>query len=133
MKSYDTVNPTIACVENFLSNRTQHVNVNRKNSYVEEVSSGIPQGSVLGPILFVIYINDLVNKYIFSDDSEIFNKMKCENEVEKPQKGLDRMPDWSNKWMQEFHGDKRKHLKTVSKAHKLNRNYKITGNMVKVA
>ena len=87
MKCSGIVDPILGWVESFLSNRTQYVSVNGKCSELKAVTSGIPQGSVIGPILFVIYINDLpdvVNKYLylFADDSKIFNKIKCEKDVE---------------------------------------------------
>ena len=114
MKCYGIVDPIIGWVESFLSNRIQYVSVNGKCSELKAVTSGIPQDSVLGPILFVIYINDLpdvVNKYLylFADDSKIFNKIKCEKDVEDLQKDLDRMSDSSDMWMLKFHPDKRKH------------------------
>ena len=135
MKCYGIVDPILGWVESFLSNRTQYVSVNGKCSELKAVTSGIPQGSVLGPILLVIYINDLpdvVKKYLylFADDSKIFNKIKCEKDVEDLQKDLDRMSDWSDRWMLKFHPDKWKHMK-VGKKSTLSRKYKIKGDIVK--
>ena len=135
MKCYGIVDPILGWVESFLSNRTQYVSVNGKCWELKAVTSGIPQGSVLGPILFVIYINDLpdvVNKYLylFADDSKIFNNIKCEKDVEDLQKDLDRMSDWSDRWMLKFHPDKRKHMK-IGKKSALSRKYKIKGDIVK--
>ena len=58
IKSYDipVVGPTLNWIEDFLKNRTQKVMVNGAGSEWENATSGIPQGSVLAPILFVIYI-----------------------------------------------------------------------------
>ena len=65
---------------NFLTGRKYRVRVNGSYSLWAEVTSGIPQGSVLGPLLFLIYINDLIDCcekfsdiYLFADDAKIFH------------------------------------------------------------
>ncbi len=64
-------------MEKFLENRLQRVVINGKSSDWSQVASGIPQGSVLGPVLFLIYINDLPNVVnniakLFADDTKIY-------------------------------------------------------------
>ena len=61
----------------FLSDRVQQVNLNGTNSEWTNITRGIPQGSVLGSILFVLYINNLPenivsNVYMFADDTKVF-------------------------------------------------------------
>ena len=67
---------------NYLSNRKQFVNLNGKDSSLLTVLCGVPQGSILGPLLFLIYINDIVYTFeqtkfiIFADDTNLFYKHK---------------------------------------------------------
>ena len=69
-------------IRSFLKNRKQKVSVNGESSDWKAVTSGISQGSVLGPILFVLYINDLPesmqhnsDSYLYADDTKIFKEM----------------------------------------------------------
>ena len=100
-------------IENFLSNRTQEVKVGNKLSKSANVTSGIPQGSVLGPILFVMYINDLpevVDKdsfvYLFADDTKLFRRINSDQDRIQLQHDINSLIEWSNKWLLKFHPDK---------------------------
>ena len=75
------------------------------------MTSGIPQGSVLGPVLFIIYINDLPETvesmvYIFADDTKIYRKITTEKDCAALQKDLDMLQEWSNKWLLKFNTSK---------------------------
>ena len=76
LRSYGLSDKLCTWVESFLSNRKQRVKVNYSYSAWHKVTSCIPQGSVLGPILFVLFINDLPNcvkssVYMFADDTKL--------------------------------------------------------------
>ncbi len=79
LKWYKIQGKVIKWIEKFLENRLQRVVINGETSDWARVASGIPQGSVLGPVLFLIYINDLpdvVNNMVklFADDTKIYDK-----------------------------------------------------------
>jgi hypothetical protein len=100
-------------IRSFLSGRTQCVSINNSISKSAPVTSGIPQGSVLGPILFVIYINDLpdvIDKdthiYLFADDTKLFRKINSDLDKHILQKDINNLVEWSNIWLLRFHPDK---------------------------
>ena len=101
----------VSWIENFLENRTQQVIVQGEESAWKPVTSGIPQGSVLGPVLFVIFINDLPERvtseaYLFVDDTKIFCIMKNEEDRGELQKDLNELNKWSNDWLLKFYPQK---------------------------
>ena len=116
MKKYGITSNVLNWVEAFLSNRTQRVVIRGSASEPERVTSGVPQGSVLGPTLFLIFINDLPLEVIshvslFADDSKIFTRIVSEkNEAKWPgfrgdvnlQRDLNRVRDWARKWKMDF-------------------------------
>ena len=93
-------------IESFLTGRTQRVKVDSATSGWRKVTSGIPQGFVLGPILFVMYINDmpeaLVNNStaaMFADDTKLYRRTDLPNGVQDLQEDLDHIFQWSDTWL----------------------------------
>ena len=85
--------------------------MNGYKSQWREVRSGIPQGSVLGALLFVIFINDLPeniksNIFLFADDEKFFKEVANEEDAKIVQDDLNILNEWSNKWLLKFHPDK---------------------------
>lgn len=129
VKAHGIDNRVLAWVTDFLSDRKQTVVVNSAESKEAAVTSGIPQGSVLGPALFVLYINDLplaVKNQIrlFADDTKIFTRSETEGATESLQEDLTRLQDWSSKWSLKFHPEKCHVVKLGKKSEAL---YTMTG------
>ena len=91
-------------IEQWLTDRRQRVVVDGVVSNWKSVLSGVPQGSVLGPILFLIYINDLDdsitnNVLKFADDTKLFRKINTDGGKQHLQNDLDRLVKWSEMQM----------------------------------
>ena len=83
-----------------------------------DVASGVPQGSILGPLLFLMYINDMVeelsestNIALFADDAKTYSKIKSSNDHQALQRDLSKLEDWSNLWKLKFNSNKCKVLR----------------------
>ena len=107
--------PILNWISSFLSERQQRVVVNDVLSQWEKVTSGVPQGSVLGPILFIIFINDIhegINSCIklYADDTKLFRVIKDDNDPKTLQDDIYRLSSWAEKWQLKFHPEKCKIL-----------------------
>jgi len=84
----------------YLENRTQCVSVNNQLSQILPVVSGVPQGSILGPLLFLIFINDLPSivtsqLLIFADDTKCFRQITSTHDIENLQQDINSLYNWS--------------------------------------
>lgn len=98
-------------IKNWLHERKQRVVLNGSFSEWDDVTSGVPQGSVLGPVLFIIYINDLDTNIVshiskFADDTKVGSKAVTPADFEQIQNDLKKIEDWSTKWQMQFNVDK---------------------------
>ena len=85
-------------IVNYLNNRQQYIGVNGKTSATSQVMSGVPQGSVLGPLLFLIYINDITNVelnddnlLLYADDILLYNPIYCLDDYVHLQQNIDKL------------------------------------------
>ena len=108
LQAYGISGKVLNWVSSFLSNRSQRVRVNDDYSEWSSVHSGIPQGSILGPVLFIIFINDLPENVhncckIFADDTKLYgpssNNASLQNDILSLMK-------WSNDWQLKFNTSK---------------------------
>ena len=121
MKGYGIIGKTYQWVRNFLSGREQRVRVGNEYSQRTKVTSGIPQGSILGPVLFTIFINDLpeavnVNCKVFADDTKIYDDTNNHHEI---QSDLFKMQEWTEKWNLYFNISKCKVMHIGKKIHRM--------------
>ena len=104
-------------LENYLSGRFQRVVLNGQTSSWRPVLAGVSQGSVLGPLLSLVYINDLPdelksNAKLFADDTSLFTTVKDKNESANILSGdLQLISSWAYKWKILFNPDPKKTCK----------------------
>jgi hypothetical protein len=112
LKSHGINGQTLRWIQTFLENRTQRVVVNGKLSSPHNVISGVPQGSVLGPLLFLILIGDIDENTVhslissFADDTRATKGLKNEADAADLQNDLFHIYDWSEKNNSEFNSIK---------------------------
>ena len=112
LKYYGISGQTLNWISAFLSNRTQTVVVDGRSSSTVPVTSGVPQGTVLGPVLFLVYINDLPDYLtysklrLFADDSILYRTIRSQSDCDKLQLDLDAAARWEGDWLMAFHPDK---------------------------
>ena len=95
----------LTVLTSYLDNRSQQVKIQNTLSKSLLIKSGVPQGSVLGPILFVVYINELSNLFpnsvkskYFADDAKMYSEIKCNDDLDNFQESLDMLSNWANSW-----------------------------------
>ena len=111
LKAYGITGKLLSWIKGFLSGRTQRVSVKGVLSEALRVWSGVPQGSVLGPILFLIYINDMLTGIsssgkLFADDSKLFREIRSIADRIALQEDLTKLQEWSQKWLLKFNEEK---------------------------
>ena len=111
LKSHGISNDVINWIEKWLTHRKQRIIVDGEISIWKSVLSGVPQGSVLGPILFLIYIyiyindleDDISSKVLkFADNTKVFIKVTNDTDKQSLQDDLDKLVKWSEKWQMLF-------------------------------
>ena len=115
LEGYGVSGNLLSWLTDFLHQRYQRVTVDGVHSKWCKVLSGVPQGSVLGPLLFILYINDLsenINCNIkqYADDTKLYAIVKDNNDILHFQQDLDTVAEWSNVWQLSFSFSKCKHM-----------------------
>ena len=111
LEAYGIKGSLLRWLESFLTGRRQRVAVNGNLSSWAPVDSGVPQGSVLGPLLFICYVNDMPEVVhsalrMFADDTKIFRQVDSEEDKENLQSDLKTLKDWADTWQLRFNASK---------------------------
>ncbi len=137
LKSFGFSGPLLYWFNNYLSNRLQRVVLEGSSSDWLPVHSGVPQGSILGPLLFLLYINDIADVIspgsslaLFADDSKVFRNVQSRADSLNLQSDLDHIVSWSNKWQLRFNATKCKCLTINNRDPNLLFNYTINNTVL---
>ena len=131
LKTLDFSATTVELFGSYLSNRNQAVKYKESISGKYTMTSGVPQGSNLGPLLFLLMINDLpitilsANKLLFADDLKIYARIDSILDCEKLQHDLNAIADWCNKNRLDINVDKCKSMTYTRKHNPIQYTYKI--------
>ena len=124
LKSYDISGCLLTVIKDFLNNRHQRVVLNRKSSIWSPITARVPQGSVLGPLLFLIYINNLADNIsseatLFADDISLFTIVyDVDIAANQLNRDLEIISNWAHQWKMQFNPDKNKQAVQVISAKK---------------
>ena len=114
---YGIVDSAYNWIENFLANRYQYVKVGSALSRGQTVLSGVPQGTVLGPLLFLCFSADInsivshVHVSMYADDTKVYKPIHSEADCVLLQDDLNRIHEWASNWQLKLNSDKTKHLR----------------------
>ena len=102
---------TLDWIQSFLSNRTKEVVLEGTRSFTAAVTSGVTQDTVLGPVLFLCYINDLPDQVsstarLFADDCLLYRNINATADADKLQDDIDRLQKLEADWLMDFNPDK---------------------------
>ena len=123
-------------MKDFLTSRSQKVVLEGKYGESCPVLSGVPQGTVLAPLLFLLYINDIPNNIqctlrLYADDILIYSTIQSTDDCNRLQHDLFTLQEWASLWQMEFNPAKCEHLVITNKQFFIQHSYKISGHTIK--
>ena len=108
VESFGIQGEALKWIEAFLSNRRQQVRANGELSAFKPVLSGVPQGSILGPVLFTLYVNDIPAELetlisLYADDTKIYSAITSASSIESLKSDLKKLENWAILMQMKFH------------------------------
>ena len=111
LEGYETQKNVLRQLAKWLDDRKQRAQLNGHRSGWTEVRSDVPQGSLLGPLLFTIFIDDIDDELFceiskFADDTKIASRVNTLKDIRSMQRILDKLVAWPNRWEMDFNVNK---------------------------
>ena len=136
LNKYGIDGPLLLWFRHFLAKRQQRVGVRGTYSSWSAVTSGVPQGTILGPILLLIYVNDIPNIVkssvkLFADDTKIYRELSHDSDTSVLQSDLDSLEEWTRNWQVKFNPEKCENMRISYKQDKRNRQYYLSNARLK--
>lgn len=111
LESFGVCGSLLKWFESYLDGRYQRVVINGQNSDWNEINAGVPQGSILGPLLFLIFVNDIVDDlksdpFLYADDTSLYHVLNDRTCVTNVNDDLMKISMWANQWRVTFNAAK---------------------------
>ena len=134
---YGIRDPILDWIKDFISNRSQQVILDGCSSESLPVTSGVPQGTVLGPLLFLCFVNDIPdcvssNIRLYADDILLYRTINVMDDCVKLQDDLNALQQWEKRWQMHFNPSKCCYIRLSNKQHLLDYNYNIHNTVLQV-
>jgi hypothetical protein len=137
LKHYGITGNILSWLKKFLFYRKQRVILDGKLSSTLDVSSGVPQGTVIGPLCFLVYINDMpacvstgTKTSLFADDALVYREVVSKDDPTSFQHDLDALSTWGTDWLMSFNTDKCHIMHFTNKKSPTITSYKLCGNVL---
>jgi hypothetical protein len=137
LNNYGVSTKTLLWIDAFLCGRKQKVVVNGTKSTIEEVVSGVPQGTVLGPLLFSVHINDIIKGIsseirLFADDCVCYREINSIADSKKLQEDITTLGKWAKTWGMRFQPIKCNIMQIHRKRNHINYKYYLEGTELEI-